>query len=596
MISVIIYSKDRASQLDALLKSMYRYIKNINLMKISIIYSYSSAKYKEGYQKLKRSFFHKNIIFINELSSSENFKDLTIKSIDNNEPFAIFFVDDDVFIRSWFLNDGMLDFLKHNEDVACVSLRMSPEYDYCYTLKISTPPPPFEDNQKWMWIDLKGDWGFPMSLDGHIFRTDDILHRLRKIEFCEPQSLEQQLARTCPLLERPYMVCYQQAIILNVPINKVQICNDNHAGLSFSYSVEMLNDLFLKKCYIDITSFVNLSHIRSPHHEVRLNFAESLETSLQSLDKKERSIVIIITSFNNAQWHQSNLDSVFKQKYQNYRVIYIDDASTDGTCEFVREYVKKFKMSERFCLIKNQHRLGSLANHYYAIHSCNNEDIIVILDGDDWLSHENVLAYINKIYLEEDCWLTYGSYKYYPDTGPGACIPMSTEIVSNNGFRKIFPFPLAHLRTFNAWLFKMIKEIDLFDDNGEFFAMAGDVATMFPMIEMARKHFKFIPDILCIYNVANPINDSKISRELQSRLSRKIRQKIPYEEIDEKDISSYYVGIPSKGSNLITGEVKLFSTDLLFLAKERLIQNRHKSPQDQHEYDKQYGLILKQRI
>ena len=46
---------------------------------------------------------------------------------------------------------------------------------------------------------------------------------------------------------------------------------------------------------------------------------------------RERSIVVIIPSYNNVRWVEKNLMSVFEQKYENFRVIYIDDCSTDGT-------------------------------------------------------------------------------------------------------------------------------------------------------------------------------------------------------------------------------------------------------------------------
>ena len=43
------------------------------------------------------------------------------------------------------------------------------------------------------------------------------------------------------------------------------------------------------------------------------------------------------------------------------------------------------------------------------------EDVVVCLDGDDWLNGEGVFSRLNEIYEKEDCWLTYGSYMQYPD-------------------------------------------------------------------------------------------------------------------------------------------------------------------------------------
>jgi len=41
----------------------------------------------------------------------------------------------------------------------------------------------------------------------------------------------------------------------------------------------------------------------------------------------EKSMVVIIPSYNNESYCEKNLTSVFSQQYENYRVIYIDDCS-----------------------------------------------------------------------------------------------------------------------------------------------------------------------------------------------------------------------------------------------------------------------------
>ena len=115
---------------------------------------------------------------------------------------------------------------------------------------------------------------------------------------------------------------------------------------------------------------------------------------------RERSIVVIIPSYNNVRWVEKNLMSVFEQKYENFRVIYIDDCSTDGTYGQVNELVKKHHHENRVSVIHNEMRCGPMANWYKAIHLCDDNDIVVHLDGDDWLAHDQVLAYLNKIYAE----------------------------------------------------------------------------------------------------------------------------------------------------------------------------------------------------
>jgi len=244
----------------------------------------------------------------------------------------------------------------------------------------------------------------------------------------------------------------------------------------------------------------------------------------------EKHIVVVIASYNNKDWYKKNLDSVFCQQYRNYHIIYIDDNSSDGTGKLVKKYILEKGQISRTILICNKNRQGALANQYKAIHSCNDHDIIIIVDGDDWLAHDDVFTKVNEVYSDNNVWLTYGQFQSYPSDNIGFCCPFPKEIITRNAFRNFINIP-SHLRTFYAGLFKKIRIKDLLY-KGNFFTMTGDIAAMFPMIEMARDHFKFIPDVLYIYNEATPINDHKVSKQLQRQLDLEIRQRKRYKKID----------------------------------------------------------------
>lgn len=243
----------------------------------------------------------------------------------------------------------------------------------------------------------------------------------------------------------------------------------------------------------------------------------------------EREIVIMTASYNNKDWYKMNLDSIFAQRYHNYRVVYVDDYSTDGTADLVQEYVKEKGQEHRFTLIRNTEHKGAVANHYYAIHDCPDKAIIGILDGDDALAHPEVLSYLNSVYADNNTWLTYGQFMEFPGNIHGFCQDMPAHVVAQNGFRDWGYIP-SHMRTFYAALYKQIKKEDLMY-NGQFLEMLADIAAMFPMIEMARDHFKFIPHILYKYNGANVINDHKRSKKQQRDLDIMVRARQRYDKI-----------------------------------------------------------------
>jgi glycosyltransferase involved in cell wall biosynthesis len=243
----------------------------------------------------------------------------------------------------------------------------------------------------------------------------------------------------------------------------------------------------------------------------------------------ERRIVVVTASYNNRQWYRKNLDSIFNQKYTNYYVIYIDDCSTDGTGDLVDAYINERQQKERIILLHNHKRCGTASNLYMAIHQCRDTDIVVIVDGDDWLAHANVFNRLNNTYADPNVWLTYGQFKEIPSGNIGFCVQYPSHIVQNNLFRTFSHIP-SHLRTFYAGLFKKIKKEDLMLE-GDFLPMTADMATMIPMIEMAGTHHKFISEVLLEYNMLNPINDHKVSRELQSKCDLIIRSRSVYSRI-----------------------------------------------------------------
>ena len=245
-----------------------------------------------------------------------------------------------------------------------------------------------------------------------------------------------------------------------------------------------------------------------------------------SLVCAELPMVVLITSYNNKRLTTKNLGSVFSQDYSNYRVIYIDDASQDGTADSVEKLTKRHNQKSRMRLIRNTERKGALANIYTAIHQCcEDKEIIVSLDGDDWFYDNQVLKKINAVYLEKQVWLTHGTMMEFPYHTCDWSVPIPEEIIDSNAFRK-YRCP-SHLRTFYAWLFKEIKIEDL-QYNGEFFKMTWDQAIMFPMIEMAGRRHAFISDVTYVYNVVNPINDNKVDPQLQNNLEAYIRSMEPY--------------------------------------------------------------------
>jgi glycosyltransferase involved in cell wall biosynthesis len=259
---------------------------------------------------------------------------------------------------------------------------------------------------------------------------------------------------------------------------------------------------------------------------------------------EEKPFVIVITSYNNAGWHRQNLSSVLRQKYQNYRVIYISDGSNDNTEELALQYVSENHKLDRFTLIKNKEHSGPLACFTQALFLCEKNEIVLDLDGNDWLAHDRVLSHLNAIYQNPDVWVTYGQFTYYPDHLKGFVSQIPESVSKDGSFRQLRR-TVSHLKTFYAALFHEIEKADLLYE-GRFISKACDLAYFIPILEMAGNHARFIPDVLYVFNYSIPLHPYKVSNDLEEKMDVWVRTKTPYTPVDELPLGPTFPSVYSQ--------------------------------------------------
>ena len=250
----------------------------------------------------------------------------------------------------------------------------------------------------------------------------------------------------------------------------------------------------------------------------------------QTETESNKPIVVVICSYNNRKFCQRNLESVLDQNYSNYRIIYVDDCSPDGTADAVEELVRNHPNKYRFNLIRNKSRRKAMENLWRAIHMCKNEEIVITLDGDDWLPNNDVLSTVASYYEDPNVWVAYSNYTTFPYRKPGISRPWNQSKIDSVGVRK-HRYVVSHLRSFYAGLFKQVKLQDL-TYKGNFVPTTYDLAMFFPMLEMAAGHIRFMKEKLYIYNVVNPISDCKVRKLLQAKIDKYTRRLKPYQPIN----------------------------------------------------------------
>lgn len=215
-------------------------------------------------------------------------------------------------------------------------------------------------------------------------------------------------------------------------------------------------------------------------------------------------------------------DSLLSQNNKNWIAIFCDDNSSDGTSDMIPN-------DPRFVIKKNKERITALPNIHYGILDGNlqSEDIICILDGDDFLVRNDAVDILDKLY-NDDTLLTYGQY-IWPNGAIGHCKPY--DVSSFIDLRK-GGYWASHIRTFKYKLYKelMVQDPELScykDKDGNFYTITYDIAIMTPLMEIAGfERIKFNPIPIYYYRLHDQ-NDHNVDGRLQRSVADEIFNKSP---------------------------------------------------------------------
>jgi glycosyltransferase involved in cell wall biosynthesis len=252
---------------------------------------------------------------------------------------------------------------------------------------------------------------------------------------------------------------------------------------------------------------------------------------------KQNIFKIIVPSYNNADWVEYNVASILNQTYTKYEVLYINDASTDGTLLRVCEAVKGL---DNWTVRSNKQNKGAAYNYVEFVEQfTSDDDIIVHLDGDDWFYDDTVLEQLNAFYNKNNCWMTYGGFVCWDgksDT-PTLPHPQSTpypDFVHRHKKYRQDQWRASHLRTFRSFLFKAIEKSDLKSNiDGQYYWHASDLAWQFPCLEMCPSDKIGVVDFYThVYNQSksNSIRTQERESSDNAKFEIEIRNKKHYVE------------------------------------------------------------------
>ncbi len=291
MAAAIVFSMDRPLQLHGLLTSLRLNVRPIP--ELHVLYRASGRGYEDAYDQLKIQFESTGASFHRQDAGS-SFKEQLCCLLKQLRSKTVFFlVDDALYIER--IDLGL--YCSFDPRVAIPSQRLGRNLSFCYVQQRQQALPPFLDVDRvpamilppefasdqilrellfWEWGSGELDWGYPLSLDGNIFSTDEILYLVERAEFRTPNTLEFALQKHLPVFEHRLGVCPRKSALVGVPWNKVQTDNQNISG---SIHQDQLLAKWQEGFRLDVSRFRGYQN-KGAHEELEMSFVR--EGSIES--------------------------------------------------------------------------------------------------------------------------------------------------------------------------------------------------------------------------------------------------------------------------------------------------------------------------
>lgn len=217
------------------------------------------------------------------------------------------------------------------------------------------------------------------------------------------------------------------------------------------------------------------------------------------------------------------LESVARQdRSLDFGVVIVDDCSTDGSLEVVREVLAAHPIPA--CVVRNRERRWAARNLHNVVHllTTKNDTVILEVDGDDFLAGDAVLEVVKRAY-DEGAQVTRGAYRVFPHEQHGFTAADVALHHATMDFAQ--PWNLGrctswlHLRTSRRELLSRV-ELEHFCDRrtGMWLTERHDTAIQPRVIELAEGRCALLTEVLYNYDVSGDHHDHDLTRLDEERI------------------------------------------------------------------------------
>lgn len=187
------------------------------------------------------------------------------------------------------------------------------------------------------------------------------------------------------------------------------------------------------------------------------------------------------------------LHSLFGQSYDEWKVVLIDDVSSQDEADSCHRTIEAFRRLHpgRVDVTWNTEKRWEVANVLEGLRRCESDDIVCRIDADDWLTDLDALAIIDSAYRQTGCDALWTAHRWgFSDKNISGPMDRDADPYTH-------PWVSSHLKTWRMRLSEGINDTNYRGEDGEYIKRAGDQAVYLPVLARSTNRV-FLPR--CTYH------------------------------------------------------------------------------------------------
>lgn len=233
---------------------------------------------------------------------------------------------------------------------------------------------------------------------------------------------------------------------------------------------------------------------------------------------------ILISLYNAEETLDETFKSLKRQTFQDFRIIAINDHSTDATLSLIKKWQEKMG-KDRFIIMDNEENIGLTKSLNKGLKQIT-EPYTARIDADDTWDTTKLEKQI--VYLEKypKCGIIGTWYKNISSKGERkVTLPVTDTEIKNSIFKRN---PFAHSCV--VFRTELIKEVGLYDENTRY----GQDYELWLRL-LPKTTFANIPEFLCFRNT----EDTLTARNQRAQMFQCVRTQLKYLKLYERPVAEY---------------------------------------------------------